>query len=65
MADEIRLANVIRMEQKHGQWYATVGPPEYSLRARGIIPLEALARLAILATESGWQFDETWVDRLE
>lgn len=65
MADEIRLANVVRLQRVAGRWHAVVGPLTYSLGAWGNDPSEALTRLAALADEMLWPWDETWQDRME
>jgi hypothetical protein len=65
MADEIRFANVVRVQRVGARWHAVVGPASFSLGAWGQDASEALTRLAALADHMLWPWDETWVDRPE
>jgi hypothetical protein len=61
MADEIALANVIRLE-KHGLvWRALIGPdPASGLFAFGYTRLHALVNLDARCELLGWVFDDTY-----
>lgn len=66
MADEVPLANVVRLEYhaEGGLWSASVGPREGGLRATGRDRAEAIMGLLAVCDWVHWPWDETWTDRL-
>ena len=62
MGDEIRHANVARVEQQaDGTWLATLGPdPDLGLAVTAPSGRSALLLLAIRAVRVDWIFDDTW-----
>jgi hypothetical protein len=65
MADEIPLANVIRVECHGSWWMATIGPRPHGLTADGATWESAVRRLVTRAELMRWPVDETWQDRME
>jgi hypothetical protein len=63
VADELALANVIRLECEGRLWCAVIGPDAREgsgLRAFGHTPRQATLDLLIRCETLGWCFDETW-----
>ena len=65
MADEIPLANVVRVIRCGDYWVARIGPPDRGLTDFGLSPERAVTDLMRRCELLNWSWDETWVDRLE
>jgi len=67
VADEIPLANVIRVERFErplGFWIARIGPHDGGIWHSGRTPDEAVANLARWTAERMWPWDSGWRDRM-
>jgi hypothetical protein len=67
VADQIPLANVIRLERDEDAclWVARIGPRGEGIEASGATPEGSLLRLAGKLDAQGWWFDSGWKDRME
>lgn len=63
VADEVDLANVIRLEKRIDTWVASVGPRGRGLCGWGATPRHAVEGLFDRAEFLGWTFDDTWRER--
>lgn len=61
MADEIRNANVIRVQRDGPRWCALIGPDlQRGVAAFGRNPVSALWGLVYRLARCGWCFDDSW-----
>ena len=65
MADEIPLANVVRLERVGRAWTARIGPPGAGIAATGGTWAALIRRLVSHAEYHHWPIDEGWRDRME
>jgi hypothetical protein len=65
MGDQIKLANVVRVERDEDAavWTARIGPPGQAIGAVGCTPEIAVRRLMNkLDAQTGWWWDSGWRD---
>jgi hypothetical protein len=69
VADQIRLANVLRVERDHETdngiewWTARLGPRAGGITRTGPTPEQAAVALILEAARSGWSWDSEWRDQ--